>query len=73
MPAIVTYEVVEKPLELKKALLDLGYKTMLYHAEKTPEEAIMDVEKVCEELAIGFKRCIASDMIEWFMVADESR
>jgi len=63
--------VVDKHGELRRALLDLGYNTTLYHPGKTPEEAAIDVQNICDQLDIRLKRCIATDMVEWFILPDD--
>jgi hypothetical protein len=62
MASIVTYDVWEKHIELRKALLDLGYSSTLYHATKSPEEAIIDVENICKALQIGLAQCVATKL-----------
>jgi hypothetical protein len=62
MASIISYDVLEKHIEVRRALLDLGYNTTLYHPKKTPEEAAIDVQNICEKLAIQLERCIATDM-----------
>jgi hypothetical protein len=72
MAAIVTYDVLEKHIELRKALLNLGYSTTLYHATKTPEEAIIDVQNICENLQIHLAQCMATDLIKWHLIHDRT-
>jgi hypothetical protein len=71
MASIVTYDVGEKHSELRKVLLDLGYNTTLYHATKTPEEAIIDVENACKKLQIRLPQCVATNLINWRTVHDK--
>jgi hypothetical protein len=65
MASIVTYDVFEKQIELRKALLDLGYRTTLYHSAKTPEEATIDVQNICKKLQIHLAQCVATNLIKW--------
>ena len=71
MASIVSYDVLEKHFELRKALLNLGYNITFYHPKKTPEEATIDVQNICESLAIRLERCIATDMIDWFVFPED--
>lgn len=68
MASIVTYDVLEKHVELRQALLDLGYSTTLYHATKTPEEVAADVQHVCEKLQIRLAKCVATNLIKWCVI-----
>jgi hypothetical protein len=70
MASIVTYDVLEKHIELRKALLDLGYSTTLYHATKTPEEATIDVQTICEKLQIHLAKCVATNLNKWYVIGD---
>jgi hypothetical protein len=70
--AIVTYHVSEKHLELKKALLDLGYRTTLYHASKTPEQVASDVRSLCERMEINLAQCLAANLVEWHAIGGQS-
>jgi hypothetical protein len=70
MASIVTYDVLERHIELRKELLDLGYSTTLYHAIKTPEEAAIDVQNICEKLQIHLAQCVATNLIKWFVIRD---
>ena len=72
MASIVTYDVLEKHLELRKALLDLGYSTTLYHATKTPEEVTIDVQNICEKLQIHLAKCVATDLIKWHVIRERT-
>ena len=73
MGSIISYDVMERHIELKKALLDLGYNTTLFHPSKTPEEAAIDVQNICKKLAIRLEKCIATDLIEWFIFPNDFR
>jgi hypothetical protein len=70
MASIISYDIVDKHRELRRALLGLGYNTTLYHPEKTLEEAAIDVQKICDQSDIRLKRCIATDMVKWFILPD---
>jgi hypothetical protein len=71
MASIVTYDILEKHVELKRALLDLGYNVTMCHCNKTPDEAAIDVQNICEKLDIRLEKCIATDMINWFIFLDD--
>jgi hypothetical protein len=73
MASIVTYDVLVRHIELRKALLDLGYSTALYHATKTPEEAAIDVQNICEKLQIHLAQCVATNLIKWFVIRDGTK
>ena len=76
MATIVTYDVPTKHTELKKILLELGYKdqipgvqnckiiylpnTTFYHSSKTALQAREDVQAVCKKLQVNLERCIAT-------------
>jgi hypothetical protein len=70
MASMVTYDVLERHIELRNALLDLGYSTTLYHATKTPEEATIDVQNICEKLQIHLVQCVSTNLIKWFVIRD---
>ena len=70
MASIVTYVVLEKRIELRKALLDPGYNTTLYHATKTPEEAAIDVQNICLKLQVHLVQCVATNLIKWHVIGD---
>jgi hypothetical protein len=72
MASILTFDVAEKHIELKKALIDLGYNTTLYHPNKTPEQAVVDVQMVCERLKIHLDHCLATNWIKWHAMTGHS-
>ena len=72
MASIVTYDVLERHIELRQALLDLGYSTTLYHATKTPEEVAVDVQNICEKLQIHLAQCVATNLIKWCVIRNRT-
>lgn len=86
MASIVTYDVPEKHVELKKAMFKLGYKeeiagntceviyfpnTTLYHESKNPKQAKMDVQTTCIQLNVDLERCVATIWDDWSVICGE--
>lgn len=80
MSILITYDVPSKHTELKKALLERGYKdqisgttcktiyfpnTTLYHSAKNSSTALDDVKDECRKLSISLERCVATIWDDW--------
>jgi hypothetical protein len=86
MPSLVTYDVPEKHVELKKKLFKLGYlaqistqscptfyfpNTTFYHSTKTPLQAREDVKAICKKIQIDLERCVATIWDSWAAICGQ--
>lgn len=84
MGVVVTYDVPSKHVELKNELFKLGYKdqipgiknckiiyfpnTTLYNESKTSEQAVSDLQNICQKLSIELERCVATIWDQWYAI-----